>query len=68
MKKIKLSESKRLIIIGATDKSDKSKCCNEEIKQSRVYPRGLYCQKCHKDILFENDVNWLNKKPSYQKA
>lgn len=68
MERKELKVTQRLIIIGATENADKSKCCKAEIRQSRVYPRPLYCTGCQQEIKFEDQVQWKNAKPSYEPA
>ena len=63
-----LKKTQRLVIIGTSDKFDKSKCCNAEIRMSRVATMGMSCSECKKEIKFEEQINWKKKKASYESA
>lgn len=53
MKQRKLLEkTQRLVTIG----KDISRCCRELICLSRVYSFSLYCPKCLKDIIYEDEI------------
>lgn len=50
-KRKKLSITQKEVLIGSDLKTcDISRCCRAEIRQSRVYPRPLYCRRCGQHI------------------
>lgn len=63
-----LADTHRLITVGLVKRADKSKCCNQVLRMSRVYPHDLLCGVCGKKIRYEDQIKWHSKKPSYRKA
>lgn len=58
-KRKKLSVTQRQVTIGSGRKTDKSKCCKAEIRQRRVYPFAICCRECNKDIVYEDQVAFV---------
>ena len=55
-KRKKLSKTQKLVTIGHGKQCDRSRCCNAEIRQRRVYPFAIACKECNTDIIYEDQV------------